>query len=348
MNEYLERNSENMYKVSVIIPVYNAANTVVKGIESVLNQTLDQVQLIVVDDGSTDDSLKIIEQYKERNDVTIYSQSNQGVAKARNAGIGLADGEYLFFLDSDDYMDQDLLSKMYDLAKANQLDLVASNHVEENATLYQGNENKAPTFVATGLQEITEHFFDVFPKSVWAKLFRAEIIKKNNLEFPYGMHLGEDWYFSTQFLKYCEKIGKISDSYYHVVNINMNSLSKRYVPDLGNDVIKQYDLWQEICERFKGLKELYNAEHMDYGVYLMALYADNFYKYDSPQKISESFRLIKAFIKAHPELLAEKQSNPGNKVEKITNLVIHTRNSVLIGCMFWMKEMLKRRKLSRK
>ena len=113
-----------MIKVSVIVPVYNTQDYLNECIDSVLNQSLADFELICIDDGSTDASLEILKDYEKKdNRIQVFSQKNSGLAASRNAGLNVAQGEYVLFLDSDDYLKSDTLEKLYNQAIENNLDL---------------------------------------------------------------------------------------------------------------------------------------------------------------------------------------------------------------------------------
>ena len=115
-----------MIKISVIMPIYNDEEKIYDSINSVLSQSLTDIELICVDDGSTDNSLRILKSLAEKDDrIRVFSQKNQGSGKARNKGISEAKGEYIAFLDSDDQMvDNDALNQLYTEAKKNNVDML--------------------------------------------------------------------------------------------------------------------------------------------------------------------------------------------------------------------------------
>ena len=115
-----------MPKVSVIVPVYNVEKYIDKCLESLVNQTLKDIEIIIVNDGSTDNSIKIVEEYKEKykNKIIYLEKENGGLSDARNYGIQYAKGEYIAFLDSDDYVDRKMYEKLYNKAIENNSDIV--------------------------------------------------------------------------------------------------------------------------------------------------------------------------------------------------------------------------------
>lgn len=112
-------------KISVVIPVYNVENYLRQCLDSVINQTLDDIEIICVNDGSTDSSPDILEEYSRKDSrIRIISQENMGLSGARNTGMKYIKGEYVYFLDSDDYIELDALNQMYNISKNNSLDML--------------------------------------------------------------------------------------------------------------------------------------------------------------------------------------------------------------------------------
>ena len=126
-----------MTKVSIIVPVYNVSNYLGKCLESLVNQSLKDIEIIVINDGSTDNSLEIAREYEKKysNILTVYSQNNGGLSDARNHGLKYAKGKYIAFVDSDDYVKKDMFLKLYNYGVKNDLDVVVSDTiVKEDAS----------------------------------------------------------------------------------------------------------------------------------------------------------------------------------------------------------------------
>ncbi|HGQ8190165.1 TPA: glycosyltransferase family 2 protein, partial [Streptococcus pneumoniae] len=269
-------------QISVVIPVYNAENTINNCIESALKQDLESFEVILVNDGSNDSTSRILEQYSDNPQVKIFHQVNMGVSAARNLGLSHASGEYVFFLDSDDILDDGMLSKMYQFVKNNKVDLLSCWHKEPATTQYGGNENKSTSFIARTREEIGAHFVDIFPRSACAKLFFRKIIEENNITFSTEMSLGEDMSFVYQYLMVSKSIGVIDGVYYNIQNVNPQSLSKRYVQNIENSLMIQNQLWNQLLEVYPKIEENYYKQHMDFRFYLANLYVNNLFKFDSP------------------------------------------------------------------
>lgn len=192
-------------KVSVIVPVYNAAAYLAPCIESLLNQTLQECEFIFVDDGSKDGSASCIESY-QRNDsrIRLIRQDNQGVSAARNAGLSEAAGEYIGFVDADDYIERDMYEVLYRAAKRHDSDVVISGFESE----MDGRrfETRYPFPVGETLDQayIERQILLYFLQSenlnaVWNKLYRHRTVRENRIQFPYGVALGEDELFNLHF-----------------------------------------------------------------------------------------------------------------------------------------------------
>lgn len=336
------------YSVSIIIPVYNGEKTIVKCVNSVLGQTLQDIQVIVINDGSKDNTQALLDKFTERN-VRIISKENTGVSDTRNIGVKLAEGEYVFFLDSDDWIDSNLLEKMHSVAINNHLDMVSCGVVEHNSTRVNSRLTTPFCFVATKSKAIGRHLLDTFPQSACAKLFRTDLIKDNNIIFPPQMSHGEDMYFTYSFLFFSNRIGSISDSFYHVQNVNPISLSKKYVPDLGNDLIEQYLLYCKVFEKYPDAVDVFNKKKMYLPVLLFSAYADNQFKPGNDVSFINKTQRIRLFIKNNKiwydnERLISKSLFPNGVYKKIVYLLIRLNVAPLIAVFFMIKECVKEHK----
>ena len=189
-------------KVSVIVPVYNVEKFIDKCLNSLVNQTLKEIEIIVVNDGSPDNSQKVIDEYVKKypDKIKSFIKENGGQGSARNMGIEKAVGEYISFVDSDDWLDLDTLEKMYFLAKKDKSDIVICDMVDHYSyyTIYHN---------CTKYNSV----FEVTP-STCNKIFRKELIK----DFRFLSKLWyEDFDFTTKILFNTNKISNISEGLYH-------------------------------------------------------------------------------------------------------------------------------------
>lgn len=205
-----------MKKVSVIVPVYNAQKYLRKCAESLVHQTLDDIELIFVNDGSTDRSLEILEEYRTAfpEKVVVISKENGGQASARNLGIKMCNGEYVGFQDADDYVDLHMFERMYELAKENDSDYVECKYhylkMDE-----KGDVTEIPQYGhVRAYGEKREMFIDPLV-SPWNKIYRASLLKDNGITFTEGV-IYEDTAFFIKAIPYIEKMSFLPEAYvYH-------------------------------------------------------------------------------------------------------------------------------------
>ena len=194
-------------KVSVIVPVYNAEKFLPETIESVLKQTYIHFDLILINDGSKDQSLSICEAYAQKDSrVQVFSQSNSGVSAARNLGIQKATGEYICFLDADDLLESEYLSSLIDVIEKEQTDIVFTGHkfmysdlrmVNKEARLREGK------YTTDSLKRIAIDdgtLSGILFGSVWAAIYKTALIKISGTLFQKGIKKNEDGIFNLQLL----------------------------------------------------------------------------------------------------------------------------------------------------
>ncbi|HIT07288.1 MAG TPA: glycosyltransferase family 2 protein [Candidatus Scybalocola faecipullorum] len=185
--------SENQgkIKVSVIVPVYNAQDYLEQCIVSILEQTLQEIEVICVDDSSTDRSLEILKKYeKEDSRMRVLTQPNSGAGAARNRGLSQASGEYLSFLDADDFFEPDMLELAYAKAKEDRADMVVFKsdqyHTDSDQFVQVAwtlREKEIPPYTPFNHRQMTDNIFKVFVGWAWDKLFSREFVEKHHLTF---------------------------------------------------------------------------------------------------------------------------------------------------------------------
>lgn len=223
----------NEIKVSVIIPVYNTSLYLEKCLRTVMNQSLKEIEIICVNDGSTDNSLEILERLqKEDNRIIIINKENGGLTSARNAGLKIAKGKYIIHIDSDDWIEQNYLKDMYKIAIKYDADMIISDFYYEfqgKKVIYQVDQyGETGTILDTG--KVIENLFlgekRGFP-AIWNKLVKKNIYTKNNISFPEGISIGEDLATTVFLIYFSNKIIKLNKAYLHYIQ-NSNGLSKNY------------------------------------------------------------------------------------------------------------------------
>ena len=208
-------------KVSVIIPVYNTENYLRQCLDSLVNQTLQEIEIICVNDGSTDNSLKILYEYEKKDSrFHIISQKNQGPGAARNIGLHRALGKHLIFLDSDDWFESDFLKKMISRAEKTNADVVICKADEYDTTsqkYFSGDWMLKTQYIPSQLFSpllISEHIFQFTYGMAWDKLYKTDYILNSKLEFP-SLNNSEDLVFVFSSLFCAKKISIYPQIFIH-------------------------------------------------------------------------------------------------------------------------------------
>ncbi len=206
-----------MTDISIIVPIYNAEKYLHKCIKSLLNQTKKELEFILINDGSTDNSEQIIKKYKDKR-IKYFKNKNQGIGKTRNFGIDKATGKYIMFLDSDDYLREDACKILYDKAEEEKLDLVICNFYRvEEANLEE--KITIPEFKNTTLKEKKDLLLNV-NLAPWNKLYKSELIQKNNIKFVENLKY-EDAPFVIEAMDKAKSIGQVTEYLnYYIIHKN--------------------------------------------------------------------------------------------------------------------------------
>jgi glycosyltransferase involved in cell wall biosynthesis len=254
-----------MYDVSVIIPVYNVENYLSECLDSVCNQTLSNIEIICVNDGSSDDSLKILNQYRQVDDrIKVISQNNQGLSASRNNGLKEATGRYIYFLDSDDYIDITCLEKLYSNAVSNDSDVVLFKfqNVDDNKNVHKrGVEFKIDKIFGDidynhfnfTYNDVRRHVMNS-AFSACLKLYKREFIEL--FEFPIGVHF-EDVPVHVKVMLNAERISFVPEFLYYyrsnpdsILNSNANGFDIFKVIDMVEEYLKENDFYDELENEF--------------------------------------------------------------------------------------------------
>ena len=241
-------------KVSVIVPVYNVEDYLRKCLDSLVNQRLEGMEIIIVNDGSTDNSEKIINEYaKKYSNIKTFKKKNSGLSDTRNFGIKHATGEYITFVDSDDSVTSDMYHKMYVKAKSGDYDIVTSdiNYV------YPDHEKEIYTTPKSDTENIKEVFIDLYP-TVCTKIFKKELFTKNKLEFKSGVWY-EDVEIMYRMLPLVKKIGVIHKAFYQYLQREKsitNTVSPKIYDYINNfnglvDYYKEKGFYEEYYEELE-------------------------------------------------------------------------------------------------
>lgn len=203
--------------VSIIVPIYNAEKYLNKCLDSLIKQTKKELEFVLINDGSTDNSDKIISSYTDKR-IKYYKNKNQGIGKTRNFGLSKATGDYIMFLDSDDYLELNACEVLYNRIEKDKLDVVVCDFYKD----YDNNceEERISSFKNTCLKD-NPGLINIINLSPWNKIYRSSLIKDNNIKFVEDLKY-EDAPFVLECLDKANKIGKIDKCLNHYV-IHSNS-----------------------------------------------------------------------------------------------------------------------------
>jgi len=199
-----------MYKVSVIVPVYNVEKYIERCLDSLVNQTLNDIEIIVVNDGSPDNSQSIIDKYVKKypKKVKSFIKENGGQGSARNFGLEKSNGLYIGYVDSDDYVELDMYEKLYEKANKENLDIVVCG----SYNVYETGEKIKDLDKIIFSDKKKNAFFG--RPAVWNKLYKKELIVNNNCNFRSKVWY-EDFDFTLNILSFAKKIGYVNEPLYN-------------------------------------------------------------------------------------------------------------------------------------
>lgn len=240
-----------MHKVSLIIPIFKVRNFIERCVCSLFEQTMKDMEYIFVDDASPDDSIDILmsclEKYPERREQVqiLTHEKNQGLPAARNTGLAVATGEYIFHCDSDDFVEKDMLEVMYKFAKEKDADIVYSDFYLS----FEKNERymSCPSYETASEMLKVGLLGGNMKYNVWNKLVKRSLYTDNDITFPAGYAMGEDMTMIR--LAACAKsVAYVPKAFYHYVKLNTNAysatMSERHKVDIRFNVEQTVDFLQ--------------------------------------------------------------------------------------------------------
>lgn len=276
-----------MVKVSVIIPVYNSEKYLNKCLDSLVNQTLRDIEIIIVNDGSTDNSEKIIKSYLNDSRINYFAQENQGQAAARNRALKLAKGEYISFVDSDDYVDLNMLEELYNAANS-MYDIVVCDFYQTYLNGENIDEYCSILKKSEGVISCKDYLFA--GAGPWNKIYKRNFLMDNNFNFPEGI-VYEDYASIPTLAIYNPKIYYVKMAFLHYVQSEESTMrATAYRKKFENIFDASYYLYDHMKNH--GFDEELTYLLAYHFLYLGSL---NFYRFGKYEKID----LISNFMKDH-------------------------------------------------
>lgn len=325
-----------MPKISAIVPVYNASKYLSRCIESVLCQSFCDFELILINDGSTDQSEKIIMGYAQKDSRIIYKkQKNMGVSNARNTGIYLSKSSFITFLDSDDCLLPEALNVLYSYAVKYDADICvatavfASNNISNNTSCHHTEYNNRSAIEYYG--QLNNYQF----RAPWAKLFKRGLFA--NMMFPESLSNGEDFYLIHKLMYIANRIININEPVYWYNDTNTSSVTNRTFNEKKMDDLYAYESLLDFLKE----KSFMNLHKKFFEEYLLkiAFYCENIKKqnvdYSASKRIRKKFRnAIKKYGKYYDfekysqnkfvlRMAYPRKSKVKKRIKKYKNSILH-------------------------
>lgn len=246
-----------MAEISIIVPIYNKEKTLCKCLESIVNQSFTDIEIILVNDGSVDKSMLIIEQFLEQDSrIYLFSQENNGVSSARNKGIKEASGNYIMFIDADDCIAKDMCEKLYKAILSGAETAICGMEIDYYSNELVSNREiiKPDVKDIYSEKEYWDTWYKLFKNKLYlspcCKLYSSKIVNENEIAFEQNVSIGEDMLFNIQYFKYSHKISFVNESLYYYRVENNDSLSHHFDINrlYNNDYLlyKMLELWKEV------------------------------------------------------------------------------------------------------
>ncbi|WP_214760008.1 glycosyltransferase family A protein [Exiguobacterium sp. s146] len=252
--------------VSIIVPVYNSENFLFENISSILNQTYYNIEVLLINDGSSDRSLSICKELAQKDQrIFVINQENKGVSAARNKGLEIAQGHYILFVDSDDILEKNMIMGLL-RGFENNIDLVICGYNVQHLSKEKKVKNEKIIFERkiVSVEDISRNYWEYFRKGainpLWNKLFKSSIIKNEGLKFPENIKMGEDGYFVVNYLKSCQNIMFTNDIYYNYMVYPYQS-SQKIFPDYYEMMRINFGMIESFLNQYNGLDNEQNFKY---------------------------------------------------------------------------------------
>lgn len=329
---------EGQIAVSVIVPAYNAEKIVENCVRSILEQTLKNIEVIVVDDGSKDATRKVVKKLAEEDSrvILIAKDQNEGLSAGRNSALAIAHGEYVGFVDADDWIEKNSLETMYTFG--NKADLIIAGYLhdtmDENRTCVNiSREVKMNAGYWTEKKEIVSQAADIDTAKMfaytWNKLYKRNIIVENSMRFSKQV-LIEDFIFNTEFWDKINSLCVTDFMGYHYVKASKDALTQRFLPDfleimnLRFDFIKNLLLDNGVYEG-SGKEQLANI-YIKHAIAGVVRNCSPMGKYS----FGEQYKRVKKLVKDEHSKEACRNARSISKQEKVCNFVFKSKISLAI------------------
>lgn len=328
--------------LSILMPVYNSEKHVRKSVESIINQTFTNWELIIVNDGSTDHSREVCNELAQLdNRIKVINKENTGVSDTRNILINNATGRYIGFIDSDDYIEENMFELLINKIKDYDSDLVVCGIVEDkiiDEQIVSRSINKYYPKEYLNILEMKEMIMDYLNSNLFNslcnKVYKKEIIVNKRIKFDSNVENGEDLIFNLEYMKYINNLVFCEEQLYHYARRQNHSITHKYVDDMYFKGLKIHD----ILENFLIEMDFYTEENKKtlcenhlIGVFSAIL---NLFHSQCPMTWTEKKQYIKKIINRDYVKYCAKERKRDRGISGITAMLVNFRSTILIATTF--------------
>ena len=256
-------------KISVIVPVYNVSKYLSFCIESIINQTYKNLEIVLINDGSSDDSGKICDKYAKKDErIKVIHQKNMGVSNTRNLGIKLSSGEYLTFVDSDDVLNYKCIELLISKISENTF-VMGKISLFEKEILNNNNRDKDFELSDNNLIILAEMRIINSP---CCRLYNTKILKDNNILFDNNLSLGEDLLFNLEYMNYVNRVYILNQNLYYYRRLNNDSLSSKYNKNMKEIQLLLFDKFTSFFEKkIMNIDQIKMFDSYRFGLFIIIL-----------------------------------------------------------------------------
>ncbi len=331
---------EEQIYISIIIPAYNAEKVIRDCIESILSQTLKQIEIIAVDDGSTDSTREILRSYRQQDARIrlIEKDRNEGLSAARNSGMRIARGEYIGFVDADDWVERDYFESMYSGGKNSDLIIAGYQHdsMEDNREkVYISRTVNMPEEYWDAKKEIIRTAADVDTAKLfaytWNKLYKRELIIKKELWFSKQV-LIEDFIFNTLYWDKISSLCVVEHTGYHYIKASKEALTQKFQPEFLNIMDKRF----RYIKRLLVKNDMYRGAEREKLANMYIKHAvSGIVRNCSPEgnySFFEQYRRTRSLLREKHSRECQKYAKGSSRQEKLCNLIFKCNMPIVLLC----------------
>lgn len=330
---------EKNHLISIIIPVYHTGAALKRCVESVLSQTYPHFEIILVNDGSTEEDADACDFYADADRrVSVVHKENGGVSSARNAGLSRAKGDFILFIDSDDYIEKDMLKKLLNTILSTDADLAASGMVYIYPDGRRQNKDIISGTIALDAslnEEFKKLYANYFFNSIWAKLYRTQIIRQYGIHCNEDFSIFEDCSFVMEYLSHCKTAALTGRSDYYYIQAETPSLMKRF----NENALSAYEYYFASSAWLRKILDGGNLEsYYQYQESVIWNFITQIFS-RSKKSLKEKKKLLGQFSEsdAVQEVLTYTTAHPSGGLSKLRRSMILHKNTTALSLLLYFR-----------